>query len=45
MGLIDADGALDGPLKRRKLVWAVGPDSHITDDYTAQRRALVRMMG
>ncbi|MEN8935747.1 MAG: toprim domain-containing protein [Planktotalea arctica] len=45
MGLIDADGALDGPLKRRKLVWAVGPDSPITDDYAAQRRALVRMIG
>lgn len=39
MGLIDADGALDGALKVRKLVWAVGPDNPTTDahDRTSER--------
>ena len=45
MGLIDADGALDGPLKRRKLVWAVGGHNPMTAAYAAQRRAPVRLMG
>ena len=41
MGLISADGALDGPLKRRKLVWAVDPDSPMTAAHAAQRGAMM----
>ena len=45
IGLVDAHGALDGPLKVRKLVWAVGGHNPMTDAHAAQRRAPVRLMG